>query len=904
MRIESQSLSGFLYNRYDSIEDEDRRPEKEDLWRHILKFPGESWPKDFGKDGVSILDPSRVLGRMFCVKIDRYMEAYLRETSDLRIHAPISWLLRLAPEKEWRPEDVLIFCQENTQGAIAEELIEIQRDFPEVFTYDTPGDRRSAMAEFRKLLKNSNKEFREGDLLHISAPKFHKSWEALVGAERVNNEDASKAKQQWSMSVNGELEDLCEGAIKGCTILQAGGGHILLLVHKGKGKDMKRLANGILKKIRDGFVEERKWSPKLWATWKDGFLEKEHGSDISPEEIIEGLRDAYRDDEERRKSVKAAWRIFKFGRRKPDLLYANSENRAIVYLDVIGLGDHCWPKLRCENCNIVPEGRQCEKCGSPPRQRNRGDTIAGFKKSRKITAVIESTFGLVFAKHLPEEVLSMGGDEMIARIDSNDWLELVENVETHSKKMHATIFDEELRLLWWAMKSEGPQPPASDFKHLKETVRMLTDKEKVRLMRFVNPMWTSIIDDLSDDSGDGGSDSGDGGPDKGEEYGDGDPGQGGLQERLVEEYIKIKEAKEVEAVKEQERKMDEHHRRKAAAEWATTMHRFWDEIIDDWGVEIHEEMRNVGVNRKEGEVNYWVEYSKHEEVRPAEVENTVWFGTDETGHSASIFDFREKGEDGRYKFALTNLQGTQEGTWIQHVNEVVINLDIGAALFRGSYVLNYDEPVSPVIRISGEWINPGDEFGWDGSEVECSNNCHSPVDVSRMEIFQSVSPLHDDLTGEVLDENHLWGYGYRYHCESCKLLTLGGWGDEVISFEVKCPKCEDSSDVIHLGRGGPWCECCQHDLEITHHHDMGWRSSVWGKCMTEDCESCKSPPTKILMWAAGEAGDRVKLFDKPHDARKQWNRIHDEHGSSWWRYGDKSEKLAKAVIKKIWVPVR
>ena len=57
--------------------------------------------------------------------------------------------------------------------------------------------------------------------------------------------------------------------------------------------------------------------------------------------------------------------------------------------------------------------------------------------------------------------------------------ELVENVETHSKKMHATIFDEELRLLWWAMKTEGDQAPTSDFKlkPLKETVRMLTAKE-------------------------------------------------------------------------------------------------------------------------------------------------------------------------------------------------------------------------------------------------------------------------------------------------------------------------------------------------------------------------------------------------------------------------------------------
>jgi len=100
MRIESQSLSGYLYNRLDLIEFPGT---PEDLWKEILIFPGESWPKDFGKKGASILDPSRVLGRMFCVKIDKYMKKYLRK-DPLRINVPISWLLRIAEEKEWTPE--------------------------------------------------------------------------------------------------------------------------------------------------------------------------------------------------------------------------------------------------------------------------------------------------------------------------------------------------------------------------------------------------------------------------------------------------------------------------------------------------------------------------------------------------------------------------------------------------------------------------------------------------------------------------------------------------------------------------------------------------------------------------------------------------------------------------------
>ncbi|SVB55392.1 uncharacterized protein METZ01_LOCUS208246, partial [marine metagenome] len=500
MRIESQSLSGYLYNRLDLIKFS-RTPE--DLWKEILIFPGESWPKDFGKSGASILDPSRVLGRMFCVKIDKYMEDYLSR-HPLRINVPISWLLRIAVEENWTAEDVLLYCEKySMSGAIKEEIFEIRRDFPEIFSYDTPSDRRDSRAEFRKLLKVCNKEFREGKLLHISAPKFHKSWEGLVG-DRVNDDDAIDAKQQWSMSVNGELEELCRDAAKGCTILQAGGGHLLLLVPSGKDNDMLKLSKGILKKIRDGFIEKREWSPKLWATWEDKIEEREHESKISPDDIIKSLRDEYKHDEERRHSVKAAWRIFKYGTRTRESPSANSENPAIAYLDVIGLGDHCWPKQKCSKCDNIPEGTECENCGSATKKRTRKKTIEGFQKSRKITAVIESTFGLVFARHLPEEVLSMGGDEIVARIDSDDWLELIDDVERHSKKMHETIFDEKLRLLWWAMKTEGDQAPTSDFKlkPLKETVRMLTAKEKVTLRRFVNPMWTSIVDDQSGDAGD------------------------------------------------------------------------------------------------------------------------------------------------------------------------------------------------------------------------------------------------------------------------------------------------------------------------------------------------------------------------------------------------------------------
>ena len=181
------------------------------------------------------------------------------------------------------------------------------------------------------------------------------------------------------------------------------------------------------------------------------------------------------------------------------------------------------------------------------------------------------------------------------------------------------------------------------------------------------------------------------------------------------------------------------------------------------------------------------------------------------------------------------------------------------------------------------------------------------MDPSRTEVYQAVDSLHDEHSGELLAEHHVFGSGYRYHCESCKHLVVGfGPSQPPNSYEFICPKCGDSTDIIHLGRahGNPWCESCKHDLAATEIEDWGYGGGrIWGKCITENCESCKSPPSKVLMWAAGEAGERFRLWDNSHDARKQWNRIHDEHGSSWWEHGDKSEKLAKAVIKKIWVPV-
>lgn len=832
MRIESQSLSGYLYNRLDLIEFPGT---PEDLWKEILIFPGESWPKDFGKKGASILDPSRVLGRMFCVKIDKYMKKYLRK-DPLRINVPISWLLRIAEEKEWTPEDVLLYCEKNCSGgAIKEEIFEIKRDFPKIFSYESGREKIDSRAKFRKLLSVCNKDFKEGRLLHISAPKFHKSWEGLVG-DRVNDDDAIDAKQQWSMSVNGELEELCQDAAKGCTILQAGGGHLLLLVPRGKDNEMEKLSKRILKKIRDGFIEKREWSPKLWATWDDKIEEMEHEREISSDDIIKSLKSEYDLDEERRHSVKAAWRIFKFGTRTHDSPSANNENHAIAYLDVIGLGDHCWPKQKCSNCDNIPESEICENCGSERKKRTRKDTIEGFERSRKITAVIESTFGLVFARHLADEALSMGGDEIVARIDSNDWLELIDDVEQHSKKMHETIFDEDLRLLWWAMKTEGDQAPTSDFKlkPLKETVRMLTEKKKVTLRRFVNPMWTSIVDDQSEDAG---YTSTTRSQDTSEPEGD-----------HVEEIFEPEVA--------------------PFLDWEKTKYEFWRQRCFDWefiieGPDVDPEVHAfTGVRNGIWGRDEW----------PNRVENKLWFGTEGAGGNTnpSIYEFQPEG-----RFILHNLQGKMEGEWLQYKEFIAISLG-DAALFSGYFF--EDDPSG----IGGSWTNRFSREGerkeeWEGWPIEECGACKQPLDSDWMEVWEA----HHEGSSIC---------GYNFHCKNCAQI---GTRPEMYGSEdfVTCRRCDDWSDIVIIGRQLPWCEFCNHDL------------TLMGECITENCGSCKSLHIRKIAYAPAHVGSGAKIYDNAHAARKHWNRVHDEYGSKWWKWGNKEMKLRRAEIVKMWIQI-
>ena len=83
MRIESQSLPSYLKSQaVDWTADEIK-----ETWKKIIMFPDEDWEINRGsayggyKDsqGQNILDPSRVLARMLCVKIDRALKIKVKK---------------------------------------------------------------------------------------------------------------------------------------------------------------------------------------------------------------------------------------------------------------------------------------------------------------------------------------------------------------------------------------------------------------------------------------------------------------------------------------------------------------------------------------------------------------------------------------------------------------------------------------------------------------------------------------------------------------------------------------------------------------------------------------------------------------------------------------------------------
>ena len=498
-------------------------------------FPDEDWTIERGStyggynesQEQTILDPSRVLARMLCVKIDRALrgkvqklaresiqilraEGHKRRVSQEEKQIPFSWILRIAHARNsdsWDPGDFLVYAKLEGGAELRPDIEEIRSIFPKLFDgkdLETSGMRNDSIRAIAKVFKENSPQFLKRPTLHISAPKFHKSWSIMIGdVDKEKTEEGDKAKRQWSMRVNGLFEKLCSNSSSDSVMLQSGGGHVLLLAPEG---DIKDYSEDLLRKMRNKFVKELGWAPLLYASWEDdGVSLWKPLKGISPDEIIRALSTEYDSESEHKKREIAGvhWAVFKYGQdgKTDDKIYAEMEGDrdqdARFYLDVIGLGEYCWPKTQdpsgdngISELSGDPSGwPDPSKWGVPSRPRAKA--ISGFLNSRKITPVVESTFGLIFAKHRPSHIEAMGGDEMIFQMPSSEWRLLLERVEKHCIQLHSSIFDNPQRLLWWAICLRDQN--THDFTAMKDGVRNLTGEDRVRLTRFVNPIFPQFL---------------------------------------------------------------------------------------------------------------------------------------------------------------------------------------------------------------------------------------------------------------------------------------------------------------------------------------------------------------------------------------------------------------------------
>jgi len=540
MRIESQSLPSYLKSQGVSWDVSNTKEE----WKKILMFPDEDWTIDRGSayggyidsQEQTILDPSRVLARMLCVKIDRALrlkveklaikciqglrkEGSYRQVAFEEKQIPFSWILRIAHDGDadsWDPGDFLVYAKLEGGDELKPDIEEIRSIFPKLFDgkdLETSGVRNDSVRAITDVFNENYPLFLERPTLHISAPKFHKVWSKMIGDEdKERTEEGEKAKRQWSMRVNGLFEKLCRNSSSDSVMLQSGGGHVLLLA---PATDIKAYSEDLLRKMRQKFVKELGgWAPLLYASWEDdGVAHWKPLTRKTPDEIIRALSTEYDSPSEEKKRGIAGvhWAAFKYGqdgKTDDEISEAIKEGRdedARFYLDVIGLGEYCWPKPQDPSVdNGIGELSGGPNDWPDPSDwgvpsRPRAKAISGFKNSRKITPVIESTFGLIFAKHRPSHIEAMGGDEMIFQMPSSEWKLLLERVEKHCIQLHSTIFDNDQRLLWWAicLRDRSNQ----DFTAMKDGVRTLMGEDRVRLTRFVNPIFPEFLvpDDPVDD---------------------------------------------------------------------------------------------------------------------------------------------------------------------------------------------------------------------------------------------------------------------------------------------------------------------------------------------------------------------------------------------------------------------
>ncbi len=490
MNIDASNLVRNLASRMVELDPSGEKTES--YWKEVLKFPAEGWSPASEEDQFSIMDPAMVLGRMFCVRMDIELDSML---IDKGIEYPLSWLLRVMEEEKWSVAEVLEYSEKESAW-INDQKKQINEYYPELFN-DTNGAHG-----MEKFLKKASDRLSRCTFVHLSAPRFHHEWNRLIGKKEVRLDGstgwyldwddiqvAEKAKQQWSTKVSYEIEkfanDYCsteEGELKSW-VLQAGGGHVLLAVNSQYEKErelFEKWVGQLTEYLQRGWTIKRGWAPQLWASWqadevkkpvkRKGNLEGDKGR----KKILNDLEQEFIDDKGARGEIRKRWAPFGHLKSSP-----SQKTPVTLYLDVIGLGDYCWPKKKISRSGLYP---------------TREETIDGFRKSRRMTALIESTFGSIMAMHPPKKILSMGGDELIGTIDKSQWMDIVTLVEKHAFKLNELMGDQYPKHLWWLMYWEEAEN-LPDLKGFKDTLR-----EGVQDwgMRYVNPMWNSMAKEVID----------------------------------------------------------------------------------------------------------------------------------------------------------------------------------------------------------------------------------------------------------------------------------------------------------------------------------------------------------------------------------------------------------------------
>jgi len=544
MFIKANSIARFI-----TADIEASKRDVEECWKEILQYPPEGWgANESNTNGV--LDPSLVIGRMFCNFIDVCTKGNEQHQGgekfsfsgkiDKRLRHPISWLLRYS-DHDWSSGQVLSLLGSKSQR-LSEIVEEIRVYWPKIFEDSEHGDDlQSTNLVLVEELVSAQKKIDESLFFHISAPYFHKKWEEVLeksGKEGVKEEDAAVAKQQWSMTVGAQMEkfineytksDLSSEDEVDAVALQSGGGHVLLSV--GGLQDSEKVREKmrqVLSFLSKKWMGLQKWSPFLKCTCEfngetyDETLPESVDEDIGSDSIVEALVNDFNSQDEEREGIRRRWSVFgKPGRRKDN---ANSEE-CILYLDVIELSDKCWPKAfdKAEfianknphylelRRNDEEEGEKWFKSlfGDRPEPgmgfeearhlfqigRSREETREGFLRSRVLTSMIESTFGYILTQHIPSSIESMGGDEMTAKIRRQDVLEVYTGIEGHMQRFYSELVIDtesdygEMGNIWW-MGIWPTEDTVPDLGEHKDSFRRIQADWGGN---FVVPMWERMI---------------------------------------------------------------------------------------------------------------------------------------------------------------------------------------------------------------------------------------------------------------------------------------------------------------------------------------------------------------------------------------------------------------------------